>query len=499
VGDLDVVGVSRNGADDPVDPLALGGELDEVGTVGEAVQLVVLDVVESGLLPVGVQRCAVDVPVEGQGAVGGAGLVEPSVEGSDVVSDLSGRNVRVPVRGQTLLVGAALGVLATLADRGFGLVALVGEDRQDVTVVGVVTAASLVLDLSTEPVATGSLVGVDDHVVALTDTEEDPVGGVRNDGNKVGSDNLHLVAVKRDHEVVIDGHVDETDTVLLVLLEGGPLVLATAAAHHLAVDKSSVGNRRRTIEVGNTLRKGVHGAVVPVGDRKRAGVDIVVGSGGTLNNDRTNETITVLAREVRVVPGSTVLRGLESVGLLLARCNGALGDTGNTILSVLVPLTETVPVDRSAVVGHLVLDGDLDHVTPVGLNGRTRVLVVDGKDLTLEPIRCHGGVGDGPVVTNGTASGRPVAVKVCVDGEVVVPAFARSRAVGAAWLRSSSRLRRASSALPGIGSRGAGGAAGRYGVAMVGVLFPLNIAVDVEENVFVFERSARGHVDSRRP
>ena len=377
--------------------------------------------------------------------------------------------------------------------------ALVREDGQNVAVHGVVTATGLVLDLSAEPVATSGLVSVDDHIVALTDTEEDPVGGVRNNGNKVGGDDLHLVTVQRDHEVVVDGHVDETDTVLLVLLQGGPLVLATVVANHLAVDKSGVGNGRRAIEVSNTLGESVDSAVVPIGDCERASIDIVVGSGGTLNNDRTNETIAVLAREVRVVPRSTVLSSLESVGLLLARCDRALGDTGNTILSVLVPLTETVPVDCSAVVSQLVLDGDLDHVTPVGLNSRAGVLAVDGEDLALESIRCHGGVGDGPIVTNGAAGGRPVAVEVCVDGEVVVPAFARSRAVGAAWLRSSSRLRSTSSALPGVGSCGAGGAAGRNGVAVVGVLLPLNVAVDVEKNVLVFKRCAGWHVDGRRP
>jgi len=291
VGNLDVVRVSRNGANDPVDPFTLGGELDDAGAIGEAVHLVVLYVVKGRLLPVGVQRCTVDVPVESQGTIGSAGLVEPGVEGSHVVSDLTGWDVRVPVRSEALLVGAALGVLATLADRGLGLVALVREDGQNVAVHGVVTATGLVLDLSAEPVATSGLVSVDDHIVALTDTEEDPVGGVRNNGNKVGGDDLHLVTVQRDHEVVVDGHVDETDTVLLVLLQGGPLVLAS--------------------------------------------IDIVVGSGGTLNNDRTNETIAVLAREVRVVPRSTVLSSLESVGLLLARCDRALGDTGNTILSVL--------------------------------------------------------------------------------------------------------------------------------------------------------------------
>lgn len=496
---LNVVGVSSDRADDPVDPLALVRELDEVRASGGAVDLVVLDIVESGLLPVSVQGRTVDVPVEGQSAVGGSGLVEPGVEGSDVVRDLTRRDVGVPVGSQTLLISAALGVLAARADRGFSLVAFVGEDGQDVAVHGVATAASLVLDLGAEPVATSGLVGVDDDIVALTDTEEDPVGGVRNNRNKVGGDDLHLVTIQRDHVVVVDGHVDQTDAVLLVLLQGGPLVLTTIAADHLAVDKSGVGSRGRTVKVGNALRKGGHSVVVPVRDRERTHVLVVVGSGGTLDNNRTDDTVTVLAREVRVVPGRTVLGGLEGVGLLLAWCDGALGDTGHTVLSVLVVLAETVPVDGRAVVGHFVLDGNLDHVTPVGLDSRARVLAVDGKDLTLETIRCHGDVGDGPVVTNGAAGVRPVAVEVGIDREVAIPAFTRSRAIGTGWLGSSRRLGSTSSALPCVGSCGAGGAAGRYGVAVVGVLLPLNVSVDVEKNVLVFERGAGWHVNSSRP
>jgi hypothetical protein len=142
------------------------------------------------------------------------------------------------------------------------------------------------------------------------------------------------VVVQGNHEVVVDRHVNKANAVLLILLKDRPLVLTAAAADHLAVDQSSIGSGRSGVDVLDARGKSVDSLVVPVSDRERAGIDIVVGSSRALNNDRANNSVTVLAREVRVVPRGAVLGSLEGVGLLLIRGNRALGDSGYTILCI---------------------------------------------------------------------------------------------------------------------------------------------------------------------
>ena len=46
-----------------------------------------------------------------------------------------------------------------------------------------------------------------------------------------------------------------------------------------------------------------------------------------------------------------------------------------------------MPVDASAVGGEVVVDNDVNVVTPVGSDGRAREATIDGHHLAFEPIR----------------------------------------------------------------------------------------------------------------
>ena len=63
-------------------------------------------------------------------------------------------------------------------------------------------------------------------------------------------------------------------------------------------------------------------------------VDIVVGSGRAIDDDRASNTITVLSEVVRVVPRSTVLSSLELVRAGLTWGKSALSNTWNTVVGV---------------------------------------------------------------------------------------------------------------------------------------------------------------------
>lgn len=86
---------------------------------------------------------------------------------------------------------------------------------------------------------------------------------------------------------------------------------------------------------------------------------------------------------MRVIPSGSVELSLELIGIALSRRDRALVDTGNTVLPWCCGLKETMPVQSCSfslaygVCGDVVVDGDLDSISPVGLNGRPREGPID--------------------------------------------------------------------------------------------------------------------------
>lgn len=82
-----------------------------------------------------------------------------------------------------------------------------------------------------------------------------------------------------------------------------------------------------------------------------------------------------------MIPGGSVLDRSEGICEMVFWGNGALRDTVHSIHLHGPKLPKTVPVNRGAVIPQLVLDGDLDYVSPACLDPGSGVRLVE--DLAL--------------------------------------------------------------------------------------------------------------------
>lgn len=93
----------------------------------------------------------------------------------------------------------------------------------------------------------------------------------------------------------------------------------------LAVDYDIVTSGRGTAlaTVESAITSLIGSDVVPIHDRERAQVDIIISTRRAVNDHRSDNAVTVLAAEVGVIPGSSVFGGLKQVGLCISRGEGA--------------------------------------------------------------------------------------------------------------------------------------------------------------------------------
>lgn len=77
---------------------------------------------------------------------------------------------------------------------------------------------------------------------------------------------------------------------------------------------------------------------------------VPVGTRGTVNKQGTGSAIGILKRIMTVVPGMTVLGRLEVVRISVVCSNGTLRHTVDSIGSVCMELTDTVPMDCTSIV-----------------------------------------------------------------------------------------------------------------------------------------------------
>ena len=141
-------------------------------------------------------------------------------------------------------------------------------------------------------------------------------------------------------------------------------------------------------------------------------VDVVVGSCRAVDDDWATDTIAILDQVMRVIPRGTILSSLPRVCAGLTWGKSALCNTWNTVVGVCAQLTDTVPMDSSTVVAHVISDFDNNIVTPVALDGRARdsgwaSVVRDSQALTAGAIKVAGSVGDSQAVLAGLSSVRP--------------------------------------------------------------------------------------------
>ncbi|KAG9954559.1 putative multicopper oxidase, type 1, partial [Aureobasidium melanogenum] len=206
--------------------------------------------------------------------------------------------------------------------------------------------------LGAEEVVARSLVGSEDNIVALTNGNQDPIlVSQRLGGNEVSSNDSEVVAIKLDTDGIIDRGVDQTQAMSLARGKGHLSIRSGArGTHALAIDKDviTVWWRRIGLKVveSDVVDSGCE-TVVPIADRQRTKINVIVGGSGTVDDNRASNTHT----------------------------------TANTIRAHAIKLSDTVPMETAAIVRERVLDVDDDLVAPISSNNRARLLAVDQEAL----------------------------------------------------------------------------------------------------------------------
>ena len=150
--------------------------------------------------------------------------------------------------------------------------------------------------------------------------------------------------------------------------------------------------------------------VVVICDGQNTKILVIVGCRRSVADYGSEYAIAILSRPVRVVPARAELGSLEYVLASLSGGDWAFRDARDSILLTRVVLTNTVPVDSSAVVLHAILDIDNNSITPFGPNSRTWVLIVDQLEVStprasIQMRFCH--IGNFKVVL--------LVVRLCTD------------------------------------------------------------------------------------
>lgn len=119
----------------------------------------------------------------------------------------------------------------------------------------------------------------------------------------------------------------------------------------------------------------------------------------------THNALPGLNGEMRVIPRSAVVLCDPSVGHGGSWGNWALSNRGNTIVHVVVKLTNSVEMNRSTViVRELVVDSNDDSITPAGLDWWSRHLSINPHDWALNTVRAKSRACDIKVVVDNIAS-----------------------------------------------------------------------------------------------
>lgn len=115
---------------------------------------------------------------------------------------------------------------------------------------------------------------------------------------------------------------------------------------------------------------------------------------------------------MRMPEAGAVAVGAESVSERLAWRDWALNSGRHTVHPLGVAHSQTMPMDSSAfrLIGanNVVIDLDLNHVSPVGFNGWARELAIDEEHRAFDSIRCDLATADFEVVPSRSSCPRYV-------------------------------------------------------------------------------------------
>lgn len=100
-----------------------------------------------------------------------------------------------------------------------------------------------------------------------------------------------------------------------------------------------------------------------------------------------------------------------------------------------------MPVDSGRVILHLVVNSDLEEITPVAFNDRSGNLAVDGeRKLSTTSVEVHCGIGDGEVIIASPAALVASSVSVSLDAHLVAPLASISRGIAKSFCQRKIRL-----------------------------------------------------------
>jgi hypothetical protein len=258
--------------------------------------------------------------------------------------------------------------------------------------------------LSTNPVRIRSLVaGVQNMGVPLASINGHGIDLVRLGQNRIGLDDSELVSIDGVVESCIASHLNDTHTVLLARfdLNDGQIIQTSnriVREDTFAVDDNTVGDSRAR-ERPRMERFPISMEPVTQADDLVIRINIITVRllirSIVTDDQRTTKTITVLGREMGVVPECSCLWGSTSGSIpsILERIvwdDRALSYSGRTVGPVGVVHVNTVPVDTSHFV-HVVADevvgnSDLEAIALITLDDGSRKLSVYYSSLSSEAI-----------------------------------------------------------------------------------------------------------------
>ena len=168
-----------------------------------------------------------------------------------------------------------------------------------------------------------------------------------------------------------------------------------------------------------------------IADQDTSQINVVVGTGRSLDDNGALNTVRELSNEMAVIPGGTIRAGNPLVDTGITWCQTALGNTRNTILVIGTELTDTVPMDGGRIVAQGVGNSDLDSITPVAHNGGSWNLTIDGESGSWGSLIVPLNARDGKVVLANSTSVWDGRVGIGVDAESVAPCISATRRVAA--------------------------------------------------------------------
>lgn len=211
----------------------------------------------------------------------------------------------------------------------------------------------------------------------LTNSKLQRSSTVWNNRNEIGRSNSEVVVVDLNTEMTVHGSVDEAEKILLAFLECPHLARTSRPIRpDVFTIQQVIACGWRSLSFSSVIfLKGC--LIIRIANKDRAEIFVIVGRARPVNDDRSLYTITILSREMAVIPRSTILRCLEKICLGGARSKWAFSNTIDAILVIGIELTQSMPMDACTIVLHLVDNCDLDIISPIRFDCWAWNLTVD--------------------------------------------------------------------------------------------------------------------------